>query len=56
MNCIKNCKNTTKNGEKSFYYMAPKFWNNIPLEIKKATSIDLFKFNLRKYLIQQMLW
>lgn len=26
-----------------FSYISPKLWNDIPLESKKATSIDLFK-------------
>ena len=36
-------------GEKSFSFSAPKVWNSLPITIRKETSLDLFKKNLKTF-------
>ena len=40
-------------GDRSFYVAAPKLWNNLPLYIRKATSIAIFKKSLKTYLFHE---
>ena len=37
-------------GRRSFTYAAPRFWNALPLNIRSANSIDIFK-SLTKHLL-----
>ena len=36
-------------GDKSFYYAAPIVWNELPIELRKETSIDIFKGKLQTF-------
>ena len=40
-------------GERSFTFAAPTEWNKLPLDIKKASSIDCFKKKLKTYLYKK---
>ena len=37
-------------GDRAFSSAAPKLWNNLPLYIKTAESVDIFKSKLKTYL------
>ena len=37
-------------GERSFSYMSPRLWNNLPIEIRQSTSVDIFKQTLKTFL------
>ena len=37
-------------GQRSFSYAAPHEWNQLPLDIKTSSSIDIFKSRLKTYL------
>ena len=41
----------TKFGERSFEYLAPAYWNSLPDEIKMSTSLNTFKYKIKKYLL-----
>ena len=43
---------TTK-GQRSFTYQSSIIWNNIPLNIRKSTSVQIFKNKFKQYLISQ---
>ena len=34
---------------RSFSYAAPTIWNVLPLHVRKSSSIDIFKSNLKNY-------
>ena len=36
-------------GGKSFYHAAPIVWNELPIELRKETSIDIFKSKLKTF-------
>ena len=36
--------------EAAFIHYAPKLWNTLPLYIKQASSVDIFKIDLKTYL------
>lgn len=38
-------------GQRSFSYLAPQIWNNIPQNIRSTNSENIFKQNLRIYLL-----
>ena len=40
-------------GDRVFTHAAQIFWNVLPLEIKSASSLDVFKSKLKTYLFQQ---
>ena len=42
-------KHGTSFGRRSFSIGAPAVWNSIPLEIRSATSLQLFKLKLKNY-------
>ena len=38
---------STKYGRRAFSYVAPRFWNRLPYEIRNETSVDTFKRKLK---------
>ena len=38
---------TTRNGRRSFSYVAPRFWNKLPLALRTLTDIVVFKKQLK---------
>ena len=38
---------TTKYGQRAFSYVAPRFWNHLPYEIRTKISVDTFKRKLK---------
>ena len=42
-------------GGRSFSYIAPYLWNQLPDAIRQAPSLATFKFNLKTYLFHQIL-
>ena len=38
-------------GQEAISYTCAKVWNEIPAEVKETQSIDTFKGNLKKYLL-----
>ena len=45
-----NFKTLTTLGDRAFVALAPKLWNDLPLEIRKAKSVDTFKKILKTHL------
>ena len=43
-------KMLTTLGERSFSAAAPKLWNELPVELRQATSLNSFKSRLKTYL------
>ena len=44
----------TKNyGERAFSFCGPKLWNDLPSSIKQATSVDIFKKELKTFLFNK---
>ena len=44
----------TKNyGERAFSFCGPKLWNDLPSSIKQATSVDIFKKDLKTFLFNK---
>ena len=39
-------------GDRAFYIYAPKLWNNLPIEIRKSKSLELFKRHLKTHLFK----
>ena len=39
-------------GDRAFSVAAPKYWNDIPLDIKLSGSVDVFKSRLKTYLFR----
>ena len=46
-------KMLTTLGARSFSAAAPKLWNELPVELHQATSLDSFKFRLKTYLFKK---
>ena len=46
-------KTLTTLGARSFSAAAPKLWNELPLELRQATSLDSFKSQLKTYLFKK---
>ena len=44
---LQEVRTKTKFGDRAFSVAAPKLWNNLPLEIRNITKIDIFKNNLK---------
>ena len=42
-----------KYGERSFTYAAPKLWNDLPIDIKRAQSYQCFKKMLKTHLFKK---
>ena len=42
--------NTVTYGERSFKYLGPKLWNDIPQNLKNSASKESFKRNLKTFL------
>ena len=40
-------------GDRSFRVVAPQLWNSIPLIIREAETVELFKKNLKTYLFNK---
>ncbi len=40
-------------GDRSFSYLGPKLWNDLPIEIRQSPSLDTFKTLLKTYLFEQ---
>ena len=40
-------------GDRSFEYIGPSTWNNIPRNIREQTSTDTFKRDLKTYLFKE---
>ena len=40
----------TRYGDRAFSVAAPKLWNNLPINIRNATSIECFKSSLKRFL------
>ena len=40
-------------GDRAFSTAAPRLWNNLPLNIRKSASEDIFKKNLKTYLFKE---
>ena len=38
-------------GERAFAVAAPRLWNSIPLELRSSSLIDIFKRQLKRYLL-----
>ena len=45
-----SCKTKITLGDRAFACAAPKLWNELPLEIRKSPSVDIFKSNLKTHL------
>ena len=43
----------TKSGRRAFSYVAPRFWNSLPKDIRTITSIDNFKKKLKHILFNE---
>ena len=43
-------------GDRAFVAAAPKLWNDLPLEIRMAKSVDTFKKFLKKHLLVNLLF
>ena len=37
-------------GDRAFACAAPKLWNNLPLEVRKSSSVNIFKSKLKAHL------
>ena len=40
-------------GERAFSDIAPKLWNNLPINIRKCHSVNSFKTNLKTFLFRE---
>ena len=40
-------------GDRSFSFIAPKYWNNLPHELRCSNSVSVFKKNLKTFLFKQ---
>ena len=39
-------------GNRSFYFIAPKIWNALPVNLRSSASINIFKNNLKTFLYE----
>ena len=46
---LKEIPSKKKYGERSFAFVAPKLWNELPIALKTSTSTDTFKKALKTY-------
>ena len=44
---------TKTNGEAAFSFYGPNLWNTIPISLRKAISVDIFKRQLKTYLFDK---
>ena len=47
--------NTVSFGKHSFRYMGPKVWSSVPSNVKKASTLSSFKYNIRKVDLSMLL-
>ena len=52
-NLLVQPKTLSKYGDRSFQVSAPRLWNNIPVNIRSATSTDSFKTRLKTFFFNQ---
>ena len=43
--------NKTKFGKRAFVYYAPKYWNSLPVHLRRMNDINSFKTALKSYLL-----
>ena len=41
--------NSVKNGQESLHFMGPKVWEMVPVTIKNASSLSIFKNNIKSW-------
>ena len=46
-------RTNTRYGDRAFSSLAPKLWNNLPVSIRQANTLDSFKSNLKTYLFRK---
>ena len=46
-------RSNNKFGERSFYFAAPRLWNNLPINIRTSSSFYSFKRSLKTYLFKE---
>ena len=46
-------KTDLTHGERAFSFCGPKLWNDLPSSIKQATSVDIFKKDLKTFLFNK---
>ena len=39
-------------GDRSFSYIGPKLWNTLPIELRNADSVDIFKKKLKTHMFR----
>ena len=44
----------SKLGMQSLSYVGPSTWNNLPNNLKTATSVNCFKHNIKKYFLKKL--
>ena len=44
----------SKYGRRAFSYVAPRYWNSLPSEIRTITSIDIFKQRIKHILFNEI--
>ena len=49
---LQNPRVSTEFVKRSFSYLAPKIWNNIPLDIRLCSTLPTFKRHLKTYLFK----
>ena len=49
-------KMLTTLGARSFSAAAPKLWNELPVELRQATSLDSFKSQLKTYFLRSIFY
>ena len=47
--------NTVSFGKHSFRYMDPKVWSSVPSNVKEASPLSSFKYNIRKVDLSMLL-
>ena len=40
--------------QRTFYYRAVALWNDLPVNIKTSTTLNIFKINLRRHLFETL--
>jgi hypothetical protein len=50
---LRRTVNTVTYGQRSFSYTAPELWNRLPIHIRNAHPLDLFKKSLKTHLLTQ---
>jgi hypothetical protein len=49
----KTCTNLKSYGDRSFIKAAAVLWNSLPIDLRRTTSLEIFKSHLKTYLFQQ---